>query len=70
MLCYLDPSGNNGNQDIITNMSIKIQNLLNIMWQSKFGSKVDKIENLFSKKSLPLWCLKGKNNDIISNDTP
>jgi hypothetical protein len=32
MLCYLDPAGNNGNQDVITNMSIKIQHLLNIMW--------------------------------------
>jgi hypothetical protein len=24
MLCYLDPAGNNGGQDVITNMSIKI----------------------------------------------
>jgi hypothetical protein len=70
MFYYLDPAGNKGNQDVITKMSIKIQHLLNIMWQSKFGSKVDKIENPFSKRSLPLWCPKGKNCDIVSNDTP
>jgi hypothetical protein len=64
-LCYFDPVGSICDQVVITDMSMKIRHLLNIMWQSKSGSKVDKIESLFSKKSLPLWCPKGENTDIV-----
>jgi hypothetical protein len=39
------------------------------MWQSKFGSKIDKIKNPFSKRSIPLWCPKSKNIIIMLNDT-
>jgi hypothetical protein len=35
------------------------------MWQKKFCSKLDKIENPFSKRSLPLWCPKGENTEIV-----
>jgi hypothetical protein len=48
---------------------MKIRQLLNVMWQNKFGSKIDKIKNLFSKRSIPLWCPKGKNIIIMLNDT-
>ncbi len=60
ILCYLDPTGKNGNQDFVTNISHKIRLFLNVMWQSKFGAKVDIIQNPFSKRSLPLWCPKGE----------
>ncbi len=57
MLCYLDPIGNNSNNADIITMSMKIRQLLNVLWQNKFRSKVDKIENLYSKRSLPLKCV-------------
>jgi hypothetical protein len=58
---YLDPIGNNGNNADIITVSVKIRQLLNVLWQNKFRSKVDKIENPFSKRSLPLrCCFKGK----------
>ncbi len=69
MLCYFDPVRSNANEHVILNMSMKIIQLLNVMWQNKFGSKLDKIENPFSKRSLPLWCPKGKNIIIVLNDT-
>ena len=62
ILCYLDPTGKNGDQDFVTNISHKICLFLNVMWQSKFGAKVDIIQNPFSKRSLPLWCPKGEYN--------
>jgi hypothetical protein len=44
MLCYFDPIGSNcNNADIIT-ISMKIRQLLNVLWQNTFRSKVDKIE--------------------------
>ncbi len=61
MLCFLDPIGNNGNNADIITMNVKIRQLLNVLWQNKFRSKVDKIENPFSKRSLPLRCFKGMN---------
>jgi hypothetical protein len=60
ILCYLDSTGKNGNQDFVTNISHKIRLFLNVMWQSKFGAKVVLIQNPFSKRSLPLWCPKGE----------
>jgi hypothetical protein len=66
MLCYLDPIGNNGNNADIITMSVKIHQLLNVLWQNKFRSKVDKFENPFSKRSLPLRCFKGMNIFITS----
>jgi hypothetical protein len=60
ILCYLDPTGKNGDQDVVRNISHKICLFLNVMWQSKFGAKVDIIQNPFSKRSLPLWCPKGE----------
>ena len=60
ILCYLDPTGKNGDQDFVSHISHKICLFLNVMWQSKFGAKVDIIQNPFSKRSLPLWCPKGE----------
>jgi hypothetical protein len=60
ILCYLDPTGKNGDQDYVTHISHKICLFLNVLWQSKFGKKVDIIQNPFSKRSLPLWCPKGE----------
>ena len=60
ILCYLDPTGKNGDQDFVRNISQKICLFLNVIWQSIFGAKVDIIQNLFSKRSLPLWCPKGE----------
>jgi hypothetical protein len=60
ILCYLDPTGKNGDQDFVRNISHKIRLFLNVMWQGKFGAKVDIMQNPFSKRSLPLWCPKGE----------
>ncbi len=60
MLCYFDPVDRNGDNADITNMSVKIRQLLNVLWQNKFHSKVDKIENPFNKQSLPLRWFSGK----------
>ncbi len=68
MLCYFDPVRCNANKHVILNMSMKIRQLLNVMWRNKFGSKLDKIENPFSKRSLSLLCPKGKNIIIVSNN--
>jgi hypothetical protein len=59
MLCYFDPVGRNGDADI-TNTSVKIRQLFNVLWQNKFHSKVDKIENPFNKGSLSLRWFSGK----------
>jgi hypothetical protein len=65
MLCYFDPIGSNGdNADIIT-MRVKIRQLFNVLWRNKFSSKVDKVENPFRKRSLPLSCFKGKSIVIL-----
>jgi hypothetical protein len=69
MLCYFDPVRSNANEHVILNMNMKTRQLFNVMWQNKFGSKLDKIKKPFSKRSLPLWCPKGKNIIIVSNDT-
>ncbi len=50
-------------------MSMKIRQLVNVMWQNKFGSKIDKIKNPISKRSISLRCPKGKNIIIVLNDT-
>ena len=60
ILCYLDPTRKNGDQDFVTSINHKIRLFLNVMWRSKFGAKVDIIQNPFSKRSLSLWCPKGE----------
>ncbi len=60
ILCCIDPTGKNGDHDFVTNISHKICLFLNVMWQSKFGAKVDIIQNPFSKRSLSCWCPKGE----------
>ena len=60
ILCYLDPTEKNVNQESVKNIGNKIRLFLNIMWQVEFGGKVDSIQNPFSKRSLPLWCPKGE----------
>ena len=66
MLCHFDPIGSSVDEAAITTMSEKIRQLLNIMWRNKFSSKVDKIENPFNKRTLPLKCLKGEHIGIAS----
>ena len=46
-------------------MSDKIRQFLNVLWRNKFSAKVDKIENPFNKRSLPLKCFKGENIVIV-----
>jgi hypothetical protein len=46
-------------------MGDKIRQLLNVLWRNKFSAKVDKIENPFNKRSLPLKCFKGENIVIV-----
>jgi hypothetical protein len=60
MLYYFDPNGTFGNDEDIIDNGNRIRVLLNIMWRNKFNSKVDKIENPFNKRSLPLKCVKGE----------
>ncbi len=60
MLYYFDPSGSYGNHADVLNRSNKIQQLLNLLWCQKFSSKVDKFDNPFNKRSLPLKCFKGE----------
>lgn len=60
MLCHLDPIGSHDEDTAITIMSEKIRQLLNVMWQNKFRLKVDKIDNPYNKRSLPLRCFKGE----------
>lgn len=64
MLCHFDPIGSSVDEAGITTMSEKIRQLLNVMWRNKFSSKVDKIENPFNKRTLPLKCLKGEHIGI------
>ncbi len=58
MLYYFDPSGSYGDHADVLHRSNKIQQLLNLLWRQKFSSKVDKFNNPFNKRSLPLKCLK------------
>ena len=60
MLYYFDPNGTFGNDEDIIDNGNRIRVLLNIMWHKKFISKIDKIENQFNKRSLPLKCVKGE----------
>ena len=60
ILYYFSPNGTFGNDEDIIDKSNRIRVLLNIIWRDKFNSKVDKIENPFNKRSLPLKCVKGK----------
>jgi hypothetical protein len=60
MLYYFDPSGSYGNHADVVDRSNKIQQLLNLLWRQKISSKVDKFENPFNKRSLPLKCFKGE----------
>ena len=64
-LCYFDSIGcNNDNGSVIT-MSDQIRQLLNVLWRNKFSAKVDKFENPFNKRTLPLKCFKGENIVIV-----
>jgi hypothetical protein len=58
MLYYFDPSGNYGNHADVVDR-------LNLLWRQKFSSKVDKFENPFNKRSLPLKCFKGETIFIL-----
>ena len=60
MLYYFNPNGTFENDEDILDKGNRIRVLLNIMWRNKFNSKVDKIENPFNKRSLPLKCVKGE----------
>jgi len=62
MLYYFDPSGSYGNDADVLDKGNRIQVLLNLLWSQKFRSKVDKIDNPFNKRSLPLKCFKGEGN--------
>jgi hypothetical protein len=59
MLCYIDLVGKNSYDAKILHMSNKIRQILNVIWRNKFRSKVDKIENPYNHRSLPLSCVKG-----------
>ncbi len=56
MLYYFDPSGSYGDHADVLHRSNKIRQLLNLLWCQKFSSKVDKFDNPFNKRSLPLCC--------------
>jgi hypothetical protein len=60
MLYYFDPSGSYGNDADVLDKGNRIRVLLNLLWSQKFRSKVDKIDNPFNKRSLPLKCFKGE----------
>ncbi len=60
MLYYFDPSGSYSNHADVLHRSNKIQQLLNLLWRQKFSSKVDKFNNPFNRRSLPLNCFKGE----------
>ena len=60
MLYYFDPSGSYGNHADVLHRSNKIRQLLNLLWRQKISSKVDKFDNPFNKRSLPLKCFKGE----------
>jgi hypothetical protein len=60
ILYYFYPNGTFENDEVIIEKGNRIRVLLNIMWRNKFNSKVDKIENPFNKRSLPLKCVKGE----------
>ncbi len=60
MLYYFDRSGSYGNHADVLHRSNKIQHLLNLLWHQKLSSKVDKFDNPFNKRSLPLKCFKGE----------
>ncbi len=64
MLYYFDPSGSYGDHADVLDRSNKIQQLLNLFWRQKNSSKVDKFENPFNKRSLPLKCFKGETSFI------
>ena len=64
-LCYFDSIGCNNNNGTVITMSDKIRQFLNVLWRNKFSAKVDKIENPFNKRSLPLKCFKGENIVIV-----
>ena len=64
MLCHFSPIGPIFDEAAIATMSEKIRQVLNVLWQNKFSSKVDKIENPFNKRTLPLRCFKGEYTDI------
>ena len=59
MICYIDFAGRNSYDSEILHMSNKIRQILNVIWRNKFMSKVDKVENPYNHRSLPLSCVKG-----------
>lgn len=60
MLYYFDPSGSYANDADVLDMGNRIRILLNIFWCQQFRPKVDKINNPFNKRSLPLKCFEGE----------
>ncbi len=62
MLYYFDPIGSYGDEADVLDSGNRIQVLLILLWRQKFRSKVDKIDNPFNKRSLPLKCFKGEGN--------
>ena len=54
MIYYIDLFGRNKSDTRIVFMSNKIRQILNLIWQNKHKSKVDKIENPYNHRSLPL----------------
>jgi hypothetical protein len=63
MLCHFDTIGSIVDEAAIQTMSEKIRQVLNVLWRNKFSLKVDKIENPFNKRTLPLKCFKGEHID-------
>jgi hypothetical protein len=59
MICYIDFAGRNSYDSKILHMSNKIRQILNVIWRNKYRSKVDKIENPYNHRSLPLRCVNG-----------
>jgi hypothetical protein len=59
MICYIDFAGRNSYDSEILHMSNKIRQILNVIWRNKYRSKVDKIENPYNHRSLPLSCVNG-----------
>jgi hypothetical protein len=62
MLYYFDPIGSFGDEADVLDKGNRIRVLLILLWRQKFRSKVDKIDNPFNKRSLPLKCFKSESN--------
>ena len=51
-----------GDEADVLDKGNRIRVLLTLLWRHKFRSKVNKIDNPFNKRSLPLKCFKGEGN--------